>query len=52
MRIADVGREEFEETHAGTIAGGSDQRRHVRLTKGNEIVHFFFAFEAALARAS
>jgi hypothetical protein len=27
MRVADVGCEEFEETHAGALAGGGDERR-------------------------
>jgi hypothetical protein len=28
VRVADVGREEFEEAHAGALAGSSDERRH------------------------
>ena len=51
VRVADVGGEEFEEAHRGALAGGGDQRRCVRMTKGNKFVHFFFTFEA-LARAS
>jgi hypothetical protein len=27
VRVADVGGEEFEEAHAGTIARGGDERR-------------------------
>jgi hypothetical protein len=27
VRVADAGREEFEEAHAGTLAGGSDERQ-------------------------
>ena len=27
VRVADVGREEFEKAHAGALAGGRDQRR-------------------------
>ena len=27
VRVADVGREEFEEAHAGTLAGGRDEGR-------------------------
>ena len=33
------------------LAGSGHQCRHVRTTKANELVHFFFAFEA-LGRAS
>ena len=30
VRVADVGGEEFEEAHAGALAGGGDQRRAAR----------------------
>src|SRR6202011_2017575 len=40
VRIADVGGEEFEEAHAGALAGGGDQRRdHGRRGMEDELVH-------------
>jgi hypothetical protein len=39
MRVADIGREEFEEAHAGTIAGDSDQRRELGRRDRDELVH-------------
>ena len=34
VRVADVGREEFEEAHRGALAGGGDERRHLALPCG------------------
>ena len=39
MRIADVGREELEETHASALAGGSDERWHYGRADRNQPVH-------------
>ena len=39
VRVADVGREEFEEAHAGALAGGGDQRRDHGRREMDELVH-------------
>ena len=39
VRVADVGREEFEKAHAGALAGGGDERRQRRRVKRDELVH-------------
>jgi hypothetical protein len=39
VRVADIGREEFEEARAGTIAGDSDQRRELGRRDRDELVH-------------
>src|ERR1700682_2448539 len=42
VRVADVGREQFEEAHAGALAGGSDESwKSWRCRDGNELVHDF-----------
>jgi hypothetical protein len=38
VRVADVGREEFEEAHAGTLAGGGECRQGSRSDR-DELVH-------------
>jgi hypothetical protein len=37
VRIADVGREEFEEAHRGALAGGRDDLGHRRRTMGTSV---------------
>ena len=40
VRVANVRREEFEEAHAGTLAGGGDELRQCRWRADrNELVH-------------
>ena len=40
VRVADVGGKEFEEAHAGALAGGSDQRGHGRRSeRRNRMIH-------------
>jgi hypothetical protein len=39
VRVADVGREEFEEAHAGALAGGGDERGQSRRAERDELVH-------------
>jgi hypothetical protein len=37
VRVADVGREEFEKAHAGALAGGHDERRERGRGNRNEL---------------
>jgi hypothetical protein len=40
VRVADVGREEFEEAHAGALAGGGNEDRNGRRRgMDDELVH-------------
>jgi hypothetical protein len=42
VRVADVGGEEFEAAHAGTLAGGGNESgKSWRCRNGNELVHDF-----------
>src|SRR6516164_5630329 len=40
VRVADVGGEEFEEAHAGAIAGGGDKRRECCRSDRDQLFHF------------
>src|SRR5271166_1362488 len=46
VRVADVGRKEFQEANAGALAGGSDERRRSekRGSSGNQSLHNAPAF--------
>jgi hypothetical protein len=39
VRVADVGREEFEEAEGGALAGDGHELGHRRLPKRDELVH-------------
>src|SRR5690349_1624359 len=39
VQVADIGSEEFEEAHAGTIAGSGDESRECGLADRDEPVH-------------
>ena len=51
MRVADIGGKEFEEAHAGAIAGSGDQRRHRGRADRDEMVHRFITLAALCWRA-
>jgi hypothetical protein len=44
VRVADVGREEFEESHRRTLAGGGDKRRQCGRVGQNELVHVLSSY--------
>ena len=39
VRVADIGGEEFEEAHAGALAGGGDELGHAWCGYWDELVH-------------
>jgi hypothetical protein len=39
MRVADRRRKELQKTHAGTLAGGDNQRRRIDAAKRGDLGH-------------